>query len=397
MNQVAVSAPCTPRHTAEFGHGAGVVDITANGKPFCLSSNAALAKVELAYETWGTLNQAKNNALLLFHAFSGSAHAAGVRTAAPHQDIRDLWNEECAQGWWDGFIGPGKALDTRRYFVICANYLGGCYGSTGPRSVNPLTGESYQAEFPGVGLSDIVDSQRALLAHFGITKLHAVIGPSLGGLLALNLVTRFPEICDRVIPIGSGLQVTAQQQVLNFEQIFAIESDPEFRGGFYDGKRGPARGLALARMIAHKTFVAPETLNGRARHTVEHASPCSWYQFAHPIESYMWHQGNKFTSRFDANTYLRILKMWQDIDLCRDAQVSSFGELLSHCSNKQFLVLSIDRDHCFPRKEQVLLSETLAAEQAQVKHVTVHSDKGHDAFLVQPELFEAQIADFLNR
>jgi len=214
-----------------------------------LRTGETLRPVTLAYETYGTLNKAGDNAILLFHALTGSQHAAGFNPEVP--GVGERWNSECQTGWWDDFIGSGKALDTDRVFVVCANYIGSCYGSTGPSSINPANGKPYGGNFPHIQFSDIVDSQLPLLDHFGIKKLHAVVGASLGGNLTLNFAVRYPERVTRVIPIACGLASSILTRAHNLEQILAIENDPNFcDGNYYDGVP-PVRGLALARMISH--------------------------------------------------------------------------------------------------------------------------------------------------
>ena len=190
--------------------------------PFTLKCGSELPEVTLAYETYGELNADASNAILVFHALTGSQHAAGHNPEIA--EIGDIWTEENHLGWWDGFIGPGKPFDTDKYFVICANYLGGCYGSSGPTSINPLTGERYGGSFPTVCFADMVDSQLELIEHLGITKLHAVAGGSTGGVLALSLATRYPDKVDLVLPFASGVYTTALQRIHNYEQINAIQA-----------------------------------------------------------------------------------------------------------------------------------------------------------------------------
>jgi len=334
--------------------------------------------------------------ILLFHAMTGSQHAAGFNPEVPGLDGR--WTDEMHEGWWDGFIGPGKALDTRKYAIVCANYLGGCYGSTGPASLNPATGKPWGRTFPVLRVSDIVDSQVRLLDHLGVGKLHAVVGSSLGGFLSLSFATRYPERAGIVIPIGSGPETTMLQRIMNFEQITAIESDPHFRGGdHYDGAR-PETGLSLARRIAHKTFISLEALKQRARDVVvSDAPPFGWYAMNSPVESYMLHQGVKFVSRFDANSYLRILDAWQWFDLLAESGAENYTEIFSRCRQQEFLVFSIDSDAAFPPAEQAKLVKTLKAAHVPVIWITVHSDKGHDSFLIEPHLFAPHVSQALQQ
>lgn len=355
-------------------------------RPLRLRVGGALPRFTLAYEMYGRLNADASNAILVYHAMTGSQHAAGRNARVPGLDGR--WTEEQHQGWWDGFIGPGKALDTRKFCVICANYLGGCYGSTGPASLNPRTGQPYGPAFPVLRMSDIVDAQMRLLDHLGISRLRAVVGASIGGFLALLTATRYPERVEVVVPIGTGVETTIYQRIINFEQITAIESDPDFKGGDYYQGRRPDLGLALARRIAHKTFVSLDVLRERAREVVvSHKPPHGWYEMNHPVESYMHHQGEKFVKRYDANTYLRILDAWQWFDLVAEAGAADFHDLFRRCRQQEFLVFSIDSDLSFHPAEQSRLVQLLKKAGVPVMWLTVHSEKGHDSFLLEPKLF----------
>ncbi|HPA21189.1 MAG TPA: homoserine O-acetyltransferase [Verrucomicrobiae bacterium] len=364
--------------------------------PLRLRLGPTLHRFTLAYETYGELDADRSNAILLFHAMTGSQHAAGINEDVPNLDGR--WTEELHEGWWDGFIGPGKALDTRKYFVICANHIGGCYGSTGPASINPDTGRRWGPAFPPIRVSDIVDSQVRLLDHLGIRKLHAVLGGSIGGYLSLSLATRYPDRVRHVIPIGSGLETTHLHRIMNFEQITAIEGDLNFRGGdYYEGPR-PDVGLALARRIAHKTFVSITALSERARdEVVASQPPHGWYQMNHPVESYMLHQGEKFVQRFDANTYLRIVDAWQWFDLLAEAGAHDYNELFGRCRHQEYLVFSIDSDLSFYPEEQAKMVHALKKAKVPVMWITVHSDKGHDSFLLEPRLYTPHLAHALER
>lgn len=350
----------------------------------------------LAYETHGQLNDRRDNAVLLFHALTGSHHAAGYTKSV--DGVERLWNEECQVGWWDDFIGPGRALDTDHFFVICANYLGGCYGSTGPQSIHPETGRPWGASFPRIKIADIVDSQALLLDHLGIETLHAAVGNSVGGLLSLTLAILYPERVKTVVPVASSVRTTPLQRITTLEQIYAIENDPNFlKGNYYDGPR-PDSGLALARMISHKTFISLRTLETRAAGVIRAPEDhFSWYQIENPIESYMLHQGRKFIERFDANTYLRILEAWQRWDLLAETGVSSLSDALANCQHQDYLVFSISTDVCFYPDEQAKLVEVLKGAGVNCMHITVHSDKGHDSFLLEPELFTPHLSFILSR
>jgi homoserine O-acetyltransferase len=260
------------------------------GSRLVLHDGRDFGPVTLAYETYGELNKAKDNAILIFHALSGSQHICGFNPEVP--GVGERWNEECQAGWWNDFVGSGKAIDTDRFFIVCANYFGGCYGSTGPSSINPETGKEYGGDFPQISFGDIVDSQIPLLNELGVETFHAVIGSSLGGMLAVNFAARYPQRVRRVIPVACGIESTTLARVHNLEQILAIENDPNFcNGHYYDGP-APLRGLALARMISHKTFVSLHAMETRMadKYEQEH-DEFSWYKIRTPLESYILHQG----------------------------------------------------------------------------------------------------------
>lgn len=355
-------------------------------RPLALRVGARLPRFTLAYEQYGRMNADRSNVILVYHAMTGSQHAAGVNLRVPGVDHR--WTEELHEGWWEGFIGPGKALDTRQFCVVCANYLGGCYGSTGPSSINPATGRPWGPAFPVLRMSDIVDSQMRWLDFLGVKRLHAVVGASIGGFLAQLTATRHPDRVRIVVPIGTGVETTIYQRIINFEQVTAIEADPRFRGGDYYGGPHPDTGLALARRVAHKTFVSLDTLRERARSVVvSHRPPHGWYEMNHPVESYMHHQGEKFVRRFDANTYLRILDAWQWFDLVAEGGAKDFPQLFSRCQKQEWLVFSIDSDLMFQPQEQAKLVSLLKKAEVPVTWMTAHSDKGHDSFLLEPKLY----------
>ncbi len=360
--------------------------------PFKLQSGETLPELRLAYELYGEVNADRSNVILVFHALTGSQHASGWTESVPGVD---KWSEECQTGWWSGFVGPGLAFDTNDYAVLCVNYLGGCYGSTGPSSIDPRTGKPYGGSFPELTLSDIVDAQLPLLDHLGITRLHAVTGGSVGGMMCVSLATRHPDRVSKVIPIAAGLHTTALQFVHNFEQTNAILNDPNYNGGdYYDGQH-PDEGLSLARMIGHKTFVSLDAMRLRARGEVSGAGPPG-YEMRHPLESYMWHQGQRFLERFDANTYVRLMTAWQHFELAAEAGVDSVADALERSVGHEYLLFTIDSDVCFYPDEQDDMRDQLAAAGVSVRHEVVSSDKGHDAFLLEPHLFESTLQDFLS-
>lgn len=362
--------------------------------PFGLFHGGTMPHAQLAYETYGQLNEDRSNAILVFHALSASQHAAGFNASV--DGVGERWTDECHTGWWDAFIGPGKAIDTNRFFVICANWLGGCYGSTGPGNLNPDTGKPFGSTFPRLALADQVNAQVRLLDALGIGKLHAAIGASLGGILTLSLAMRFPERVNKVLPMATGPQVTPLQRIHNFEQIFAIESDPGFEQGDYDPNHPPTRGLAIARMIGHKTYVSLAAMQERARNElVTRSDDLSCHTVSSTLESYMLHQAQKFTRRFDPNTYLRIVDAWQRLDLAAEAGCNTLDEAFMKCHNHKFLVFSIDSDVCFYPEEQAELMEYLKKAGADATRITVHTEKGHDSFLLEPNLFQPYFRAFL--
>lgn len=360
---------------------------------FPLRSGESLPAVTIAYETWGTLNADASNVVLLFHALSGSHHAAGYNPEIP--GIGDLWQPEMHDGWWESMIGPGKAIDTNRLFVICPNYLGGCYGSTGPASINPDTGRPWASGFPSVSATDQVNFVTLLLDSLGIGTLHAVIGPSVGGLLALTFATRLPERVKNVVVMAAGFKTTVLNRLILFEQILAIENDPSFNGGDFYGKMPPVYGLALARMISHKTFVHLDSIEKRARRDIVQAEDAlAWYRVQDQFQSYMLHQGKKFVRRFDANTYLRIIDLWSRYNAMKEGNALTPGDLFGPCrdAGQKWLVFSIDSDFCFYPEEQTELVGHLEKSEVEVMHITVHSDKGHDSFLLEPDLYTPHIS-----
>lgn len=367
-------------------------------QPLRLRSGDTLPGVQIAYECWGELNAEGSNAILLFHALSGSHHALGFNDGI--DGVGDLWQPELHQGWWEEMIGPGKALDTRKYFIVCPNYIGGCYGSTGPASINPKTGKPWGSSFPAISAADQVEISERLLDHLGIGKLHAVVGPSVGGLVALTFATRCADRVRNVIAIASGYKTTVLNRLILFEQILAIENDPYFNGGDYYEGSPPLYGLALARMISHKTFVHLDAIERRARQdVVQSEDVLAWYRVQDQFQSYMLHQGKKFVKRFDANTYLRIIDLWSRYNATDEGDAETPEALFerSQVAGQHWLVFSIDSDFCFYPEEQSELVKHLHAAAVDAMHITVHSDKGHDSFLLEPDLYTPHIAWMLNK
>lgn len=366
------------------------------GHSVTLESGAVLPDVQLAYETYGTLNADKGNVLLLFHALTGSQHAHGWNPAVP--GIGERWTEENHQGWWDTMIGPGKPLDTDRYFIICVNLLGGCYGSAGPSSPHPEDGKPWGSRFPALAIADQARCQAMLLDALGIERV-TLVGPSVGGLVALSFAVLFPNRVKGVVSIGSGYRASIEHRLSVFEQILAIELDPDFKGGDYDESNPPKRGLAFARIIGHKAFVCHENLEERARKDVgDRCGMLCSYSPKRSTQSYMLHQGTKFAKRFDANSYILIADMWSEFDICDQQETDSFTLALEPCAKASipFLIFSIDTDCCFRREEQVRFVSLLKEAGIPAEFHEIHSGKGHDSFLLEPELYAEATARFLH-
>lgn len=359
-----------------------------------LQDGTTLGPITLAYETLGKLNAAKDNAVLLFHALTGSQHFAGYNPSVP--GVEHLWNQECRQGWWDGFVGPGKAIDTDKFFVLCVNYLGGCYGTTGPSSINPEIGKEWGGDFPHVSFNDIIDSQIPLFDDLGIEKFHAVVGPSIGGMLAIDMAARYPERMKKVVPVACSIKTTTLTRAHNLEQILAIENDPNFNNGHYYQSAPPVKGLALARMISHKTFVSLQAMEERMSNQCEQEyDEFSWYKINEPLESYLLHQGRKLIKRFDANSYIYLMAAWTRFNLLRDCGASDYSDLFADCKDQEYLLFSIDSDVCFYPEEQEHIHRVLQENGIESRLITVHSEKGHDSFLLEPEKYEEPIKQML--
>jgi homoserine O-acetyltransferase len=331
-----------------------------------LESGEKIAPVTVAYESYGELNAERSNAVLLLHAFTMDAHAAGV------SDI------DGKPGWWDPMVGPGKAFDTDKYFVFCSNVLGGCAGSTGPSCTNPATGEPYGSSFPFVTIGDMVRLQKMLCDRLGIERLLAVVGGSMGGMQALQWAVSYPQACAAVIPIATTQRHSAQQIAFNEVGRQAIVADPDFHGGDYYGGLGPARGLAVARMVGHITYMSDDSMRekfGRRRRASE-----SGTESIFEVESYLRHRGGQFVSRFDANSYITITRAMDTFDLPEEPR--DLGEILEPCTAR-FLVLSFTSDWLYPSYQSQTIVRALRGRDKDVAYVELPSNYGHDAFLVE--------------
>lgn len=361
LTRAKASGPLT--HTLE-----GAVELTGG---------RILQDVEVAYETFGALDSDGGNAVLVCHALSGDAHVA----TGPDADGVPR------PGWWEEIVGPGLAIDTDRYFVVCANVLGGCSGSTGPGSIDPTTGNPWGLRFPLITIEDMVEVQARLIEALGVSRLLAVVGGSMGGMQALAWATRYPDRVDAVVAVATTARLGAQSIAFNEVGRAAILADPAFADGDYTSDAQPSEGLAIARMVGHITYLSQESMRNkfgrRLRDREEHA-----FEFVSEfeVESYLAYQGRRFVERFDANTYLYMTKAMDYFDWTPPA-----GQL------PRFLVLSYSSDWLFPTEHSRGIVRTLLAQGADVSFAEIESPYGHDAFLLEPERQGALIGPFLRR
>ena len=354
-------------------------------------SGDTLPGMQLAYETYGTLAPDAGNAILLFHALTGSHHAHGYNASLP--EAGSFWQPENHRGWWDAMIGPGKPLDTDRYFIVCANYLGSCYGSSGPTSIAP-DGTPWGSRFPLVTANDQARAQVQLLESLGIERF-SIVGPSVGGMLSLAITAMYPERVRSVIIIGASCAPPIEHKLSVFEQILAIELDPLYHAGRYPLAAPPEHGLALARIICHKLFVYQRGLEKRARRGIsDRKGMLTWYTPTRNTESYMLHQGAKFAKRFDANAYIRIVNMWASFDLPTLTDLPNTDAVFTRYAQHgiPFMLFSIDTDCCFTPRGISHFYRRLLKNGVHARYRCIHSAKGHDSFLLEPELYEADIA-----
>ena len=351
---------------------------------FAFRSGRILGPVTLAYETYGTLNNKKNNAILIAHALSGSAHAAGFHT-----------EHDQYPGWWDLYIGPGKPFDTERYFIISSNVIGGCSGSTGPSSINPETGKPFGLDFPMVTIQDMVNAQLQLLQHLGIEKLLSIAGGSMGGMQAVKWAIAYPGMVNSVIAIATSASLSAQGIALNEVGRQAIMNDPHRNNGNYYGSKGPDAGLSLARMIGHITYLSETHMHEKfGRRFQEEDLSTSSFKNAFMVESYLHYQGDKFVDRFDANSYLYISKAIDYFDLKKD-----YGNLHDAFADvsANFLVISFTSDWLYPSAQSKEIVQALRANGKNVMYTDIETDMGHDTFLIDYEPLKKNISNFLKR
>jgi homoserine O-acetyltransferase len=339
--------------------------------PFTLACGRTLAPIDVAYETYGRLNGAGDNAVLICHALSGNAHVAGYNSP-----------DDKKPGWWDNTVGPGKWIDTDKYFVICSNFLGGCSGTTGPSSLNPATGKPYGLEFPIVTIQDMVDIQKRLLDALGIKQLLAVIGGSVGGMQVLQWIVAYPDFVKAAIPIATTTHLNAQSIAFDAVGRNAILGDNHFHGGQYHNKdKGPSLGLSIARMIGHITYLSEEGMRSKFGRHLREADDYSYdFNSEFSVETYLDYQGQRFVERFDANSYLYITKAADYFDL--EKVYGSLEKAFAHIQSRVF-VISYSSDWLFTSEQSVEMVNAMSANGKDVSYCDIRSSYGHDAFLLE--------------
>jgi homoserine O-acetyltransferase len=356
-----------------------------------LDSGGKLGPINVAFETYGELTPGKDNAIFVCHALTGDAHVAGKHSVDSRKS-----------GWWDGLVGPGKALDTTKYFVICANVLGGCQGTTGPSCPNPATGQPYGLRFPFITVGDIVEVHSALVKKLGIEKLLAVVGGSLGGMQVLEWVARYPDVAQAAICLASAGKLSAQGIAFNAVGRRAITTDPQFQNGDYYGSDpskygdvGPRAGLALARMVAHITYLSEASIERKFGRNLQHSDHLAYdlqSETEFKIESYLHYQGKRFIERFDANSYLYLTRAMDYFDLAQ--RYGSLSEGLGR-TEARFLITSYHSDWLFPSSQSRELVSSLLATRRHVTYLELESVFGHDSFLLEIKQLEELVTPLL--
>ena len=351
-------------------------------QPIELDGGQTLEEVTVAYETYGELNKERSNAILICHALTGDAHAAG-------------WHKgDKKPGWWDIVIGPGKALDSEKYFIICSNVLGGCKGTTGPSSINPKTGKEYGLDFPVITISDMVKVQKKLVESFEINQLYAVIGGSMGGMQVLEWMVSYPKMMKKAIPIATAAMSYPQQIAFNAVGRQSIFSDPNWNGGnYYETGEIPRNGLSLARMIAHITYLSDESMDIKFGRGLQDKDEISYdFTVDFQVESYLKHQGETFVKRFDANSYLYITKAVDLFDLSvNDSLIDGLKDV-----EAKIEVISVDSDWLYPTEQSTEIVTALNANDVEVSFSEIKSNYGHDAFLLEKGQLNYIFSNFLS-
>jgi homoserine O-acetyltransferase len=358
------------------------IRVIERDQPLELECRKKLAPIDVAYETYGKLNDAGDNAILICHALSGNAHVASINSP-----------DDSKPGWWDVMVGPGKGIDTDKYFVVCSNFLGGCSGTTGPSSINPESGKPYGLEFPIITIADMVKVQKLLLDKLGINGLLAVIGGSIGGMQVLQWSITYPDFVKAAIPIATTSHLGAQSIAFDAVGRNAILADSNFADGQYTNGNGPDRGLAIARMIGHITYLSDQGMREKFGRELRNSHSYSYdFNSEFAVETYLDHQGQSFVGRFDANSYLYITKASDYFDIGKD-----HGSLKNAFANTccRFLVISFSSDWLFTPAQSRDIVDALVANNKDVSFCDISSPYGHDAFLLEPETLGSFISDFL--
>ncbi|WP_345793491.1 homoserine O-acetyltransferase [Thauera sp. JM12B12] len=354
-------------------------------EPLPLRSGGTLDAYHLVFETYGTLNADRSNAVLVCHALSGSHHVAGTYADAPHN-----------VGWWDNLVGPGKPLDTRRFFVIGVNNLGGCYGSSGPNQINPATGKLWGADFPFVTVEDWVESQARLADRLGIRRFAAIVGGSLGGMQAMSWALQYPERVGQVAVIAAAPKLTAQNIAFNEVARQAILTDPEFHGGhYYEHGVVPARGLKLARMVGHITYLSDDSMAEKFGRSLRHGRNTYSYDVEFEIESYLRYQGDKFAGYFDANTYLLTTKALDYFDPAFEYGGNLPAALAR--ATADFLVVSFTTDWRFSPERSREIVYALLHNRRNVSYAEIDCPAGHDSFLLDEPRYHKLLSAWFDR
>jgi len=351
-----------------------------------LESGARFGPLTLAYETCGRLNEDKSNVILILHALSGDSHVAGYYTA-----------DDEKPGWWDNMVGPGKGIDTDKYFIVCSNIIGSCMGSTGPCTINPETVLPYGLDFPVVTIGDMVAAQKALIDHLGVKKLLAVVGGSIGGMQVLEWCVKYPEMVASAIPLASTTKHSALAIAFNEVARQAIMADPNWNNGEYYFGPKPDMGLAVARMIGHITYLSDESMRHKFGRRLQDKSDFSFnFDADFQVESYLRYQGKKFVERFDANSFLYITKAADYYDLEKQhgggSEVNAFSKMAA-----AFLVVSFTSDWLYPTYQSRAMVKAIKKTGLDVSFCEIEAEWGHDAFLLPNERLTAVIRGFLER
>jgi homoserine O-acetyltransferase len=352
--------------------------------PLVLQSGVTLNNVTVAYETYGTLNAARSNCVLVCHALTGDQYVVGTHpvTGKP--------------GWWEDLVGPGKVIDTERFFVVCANVLGGCMGSTGPKEINPVTGKPWGVNFPVITIRDMVQAQAKLLDHLGVDRIFCVIGGSMGAMQVLEWAHRYPARVFSAVPIAGSYRHSAQNIAFHEVGRQAIMADPDWcQGNYLDQGKIPKAGLAVARMAAHITYLSEAALHRKFGRRLQDRDALTYgFDADFQVESYLRHQGYTFVDRFDANSYLYITRAMDYFDLAEEC-----GGVLAEAfagTPVRFCLISFSSDWLFPTSESRAIVRALNAVAANVSFVEVESDKGHDAFLLDEPEFHQTLQGFID-